>query len=195
MVKTMKQRNVKEFKQQGAVLVTALVLMAIFTLLGISVMNSNIMDVRIHNAMKDRGNGFQCAEAALRAGEIWLSEVTSRPEETTTPVQSLTAPQVWSVANVQLKNILGKDNNWWTNNNNTWSYGSDLTDANPLVGCAQEPRYIVESLGPIEGDDKSVDYQQLAQQALNVYRITAYSIGVTDSTAVILQSTYLRRFN
>lgn len=82
--------------QGGAVLVTSLVFMAILTVIAVATMRSTTTDINILNNMQSRNNAFQCAEAALRAGEIWLDEkITSVPERVTTlPDQSLNS-QVW----------------------------------------------------------------------------------------------------
>lgn len=183
-------------KQTGAVLVTALVLMGVLTLLGITAMRSNMMDIQVHKAMKSRANAFQCAEAALRAGEMWMDNVSEVPTTISVAVGSAAVPsqsanQVWKAQSPKLLNMDEEDDAWWESNG--WTYGDDLIDATYQLGCATEPRFIIEHLGTVSDSSQGVEFKQVAKEGMDYYRITAHSIGVSDTAAVVLQTTYGKR--
>jgi len=179
-------------KQSGAALVIALVLMTVLTMMGVTAMRSNTMDVRVHNAMKDRGNAFQCAEAALRQGELFIENVSVRPDDTTPGIPSKANLQVWKIDTSTLNNLVNEDYTWWQTNG--WS-DLALSDADVEVGCAAQADYIVQSLGGI-GDNGSGDlsFKAQAESQIDGYRITSRSEGVSDNAVVILQSTFTRQF-
>ncbi|MCW9015063.1 MAG: PilX N-terminal domain-containing pilus assembly protein [Gammaproteobacteria bacterium] len=180
-------------RQQGAVLITSLVFMAILTLMGISAMRANLMDVRIHNSMKDRGNAFQCAEAAIRQGENHIFNANAKPDDTSaTPNRS--AGDVWVVNASTLKKFLSKDSAWWAAN--TWS-DFVLSDPNAQIGCANAANFVVEDMGILGNDaDESRDlsFTKQMESQMSGYRITSRSEGVSDKAKVILQTTFYRRF-
>lgn len=182
-------------KQQGAVLITSIVLMIVFTLLGVAAMRTNITDISIQGSIKNRSNALQCAEAALRAGEIWLDNLSGAAfPVTTTPSQA--ANQVWDVNLTGLQNPELRDDSFWRDDTNTWAYGGALQDnTRPTVGCQNDARYFIESLGAISADSEGLDFSSQAKGRSAMYRITAYSTGIDGNAAVVLQSTYLQPIN
>jgi type IV pilus assembly protein PilX len=56
-------------RQQGAVLVTVLVLLLVMTLLGVVSIRTTLVEERMSADLYDRSLAFQAAEAGLRAGE------------------------------------------------------------------------------------------------------------------------------
>ncbi len=181
-------------KQSGAVLITTIVMMVIFTLLGVAAMRASITDINIQGSMKNRGNAFQCAEAAVRSGEIWLGSLSGPAYGVTTkPVQA--SSQVWEVNNSVLQNPELQLSGFWQNNNYTWAYGGSLINSTNDVGCKTDPRYFIESLGAVASDGDGLDYETLAKGRSAMYRITAYSTGIDDNATVVLQTTYLQPIN
>lgn len=182
-------------KQQGAVLITSIVLMIVFTLLGVAAMRTNITDISIQGSIKNRSNALQCAEAALRAGEIWLDDLSKEAYAvTTTPSQG--ANQVWDVNLPGMQNPELKDESFWRDDTRTWAYGGALQDnARPTVGCQDDARYFIESLGAISADSEGLDFSSQAKARSAMYRITAYSTGIDGNAAVVLQTTYLQPVN
>lgn len=64
-------------RQKGVVLVVALMFMLVMSIVGVTAMQSTIMQERMAGNARDRNLAFQAAEAALRAGEDALREDTS----------------------------------------------------------------------------------------------------------------------
>jgi len=182
-------------KQQGAVLITSIVLMIVFTLLGVAAMRTNITDISIQGSIKNRSNALQCAEAALRAGEIWLDDLSNAAYPvTTTPSQS--ANQVWEVNLPGMQNPELRDDSFWQDDTRTWAYGGALQDnTRPTVGCQNDARYFIEWLGEVSGDSEGIGFDSQAKARSAMYRITAYSTGIDGNAAVVLQSTYLQPVN
>ena len=67
-------------KQHGAVMITALMILLLMTIFGISTMDTNILEEKMAGNMRDRNVAFQAAEAALRAGEGEVASWTVLPD-------------------------------------------------------------------------------------------------------------------
>ena len=67
-------------RQRGAVMITALMILLLMTIFGISTMDTNILEEKMAGNMRDRNTAFQAAESALRAAEIWIAAQTSMPD-------------------------------------------------------------------------------------------------------------------
>lgn len=178
-------------KQSGAVLVMALVLMAILASYGIMSMRNNVTDVGIHKNMKSRANAFQCAEAALRAGEIWIDKTLDALPEVVTTKPTPGTLQVWDYKAAEVQDIFYKNDLWWVTNG--WTYGTDLIHSDYEIGCAEQPRFIVERLGTTDDGSGSLEIKELSTSGIDYYRVTAYSVGIKKNAAVILQSTFAKR--
>lgn len=176
--------------QSGAVLVTSLVLMVILTALGVSTMRSNMMDINIHKNMKSRANAFQCAEAALRAGEIWLDEAVNSSPEVVTTIPTQDPIQVWDYKASAIQDISTKNLLWWQTNG--WA-GPDLTNADYQIGCAQIPRYIIEKVGTVDDGSGATEIATRAKSGIDFYRVTAFSVGMENNANVLLQTTFAKR--
>jgi len=181
-------------KQTGAVLITSIMLLIVFTLLGVATMRTNITDITIQTGIKNRGNAFQCAEAAIRAGELWLGQLSGAAYEVATaPDQSKN--QVWNVNNPLLQNPETEIVDLWGDSTLTWKYGGGLLNAAANLGCKDDPLYFIEFLGGVASDSESLDIARRVKSKDVMYRITAYSIGVDDNATSVLQSTYLQPVN
>jgi len=181
-------------RQKGAVLITTIVLMVIFTLLGVAAMRTNLSDISIQGSMKNRNNAFQCAEAALRAGEIWLGALVA-PAHAVTGNPDQDATQVWQANEGAIQNPELRLNDFWQDDTVTWTYGELLKNSAVTVGCKTDPRYFIEALGAITPDSNGLDFETQAKARSALYRITAYSTGIDDTATVVLQTTYLQPIN
>jgi len=181
------------YKQQyGAALITALVFMGILTMLGISAMRSNLLDVKIHNAMKNRLNAFQCAESALRQGELYIENLDVRPSDSELGVPVQSQQEVWSMEDTTIDRLVNLNSSFWlTNGWGDWALSHTSTE----VGCADQANYIVQSMGSAgTGLTQDLSISAQTNEQISGYRITSQSAGVSGKATVIVQSTYLRRF-
>ena len=71
--------SVSRNRQQGAVLVIALLFLTILTILGVTAMTSTTFEERLAGNTRDRGIAFQAAEAALRDARRDLNGIVIPP--------------------------------------------------------------------------------------------------------------------
>ncbi|MGD8589131.1 MAG: PilX N-terminal domain-containing pilus assembly protein, partial [Chromatiales bacterium] len=71
--------------QQGSVLIVSLILLLVMTLLGLSAMQSSLMEETMAGNVKDRNLAFQAAEAALRDADAWLYSLPRAPQTPEVP--------------------------------------------------------------------------------------------------------------
>lgn len=165
--------------QRGAVLVVALIMLLVMTLIGVTSLSSTAMQERMAGNMREINTAFQAAEATLRDGENFLT-AAALPEFNGTNGLYVPAPggdpQHWDVAA-----------NWTGSGSRTYSGSLDTDD----VALAEAPRYMVEELVPVPAPGGTQTSDAPAPET-GMYRITARAVGRSDTTVVILQSTYKR---
>ncbi|MFQ3228998.1 PilX N-terminal domain-containing pilus assembly protein [Reinekea sp.] len=178
-------------QQAGAVLIVALSLLVILTILGISVMESSVIEERMAGNNLDYNLAFQSAESALRAGEDWISQRTQRPATTNVPTPGV----VLGLNSIAADGAAwwqdgGKTNAWWTHATPKVNTFTPNTPA-MLDELFQPPRFAIE------------EYDIVCDGAINdpsattckvIYRITARGWGQSPSSTVMLQSLYAKRF-
>ena len=181
-------------RQTGAVLITSIVLLIIFTMLGVATMRTNITDITVQDGIKNRNNAFQCAEGALRAGEAWLGDL-SGPAYAVNANPSKSNSEVWEANLTAIRNPSLQLDSLWADDTKTWSYGTDLINADANIGCKTDPRYFIESLGAVSSAGDCMDYECMSKGKSAMYRVTSYSTGMDDNATVVLQTTYLQPIN
>lgn len=165
--------------QQGAILVVALIMLLAMTLIGVTGLSSTTMQERMAGNTREGNIAFQAAEAALRQGEAFLTTATLPDFNGTNglykPAPGGTA-QRWDVAA-----------NWTGTASKEYTGGLNISD----VTLAATPRYMIEELPatPAPGGTQTSD---TPAPETGMYRVTARAVGRSDSTVVMLQSTYKR---
>ena len=161
-------------RQDGVVLVIALIMLVITTLLAVSAAQVTGLNERMAGHSRDRDRAFQAAEAALREGERVLQGGKPPPFDGTAgmyPVPTPGDPPRWKTIS-------------WTDSAIP-AYGGSIPDV------AAAPRYIVEEIATIAGAGESVELG--VPEGSNIfYRVTARAVGGQDGTLVVLQTTYRR---
>lgn len=175
--------------QSGAVLVTALVLMMVLAIIGVASMRSNSTDIGIHKSMRNRANAFQCAEAAIRTAELIMENMTALPSVVTSKPTD-PATEVWDYNASEIQNIFSKDRDWW---NDHGSDGTDMTNADYQVGCAEVPKFIIEKLGVVDDGSGVLEISERSKSGVDYFRITAFSVGMETNASVLLQTTFAKR--
>jgi len=179
--------------QGGAVLVVSLLLLLVMTVLALASSQATRMQERMAGNARDHDLALQSAEAGLRAAERWVKALSTAPNPCSAgkcQVYELGIPD-----NDQSTAIIYRDNSWW--NSKAWSYAStDLIKGSGSgleVGMAkQDPQYFVEQFEEVP-DALSVPPTGPPPARMH-YRITSRGVGGTDTSAVVLQSTWSRRF-
>lgn len=182
----MKQIQHSKYKQSGAVLIVALVLLLTMTVLSVGSMSTATLEQKMTTNMRDRNIAFQAAEAALREGERFAQNNLLQQSDfnatctggsggqclctKTTPSP---CPEYWSDSAI----------NVWSNSGRHKVYGGTL------IG-AQAAKYIVEFRGNICTGALPCTPTAADPQ---VFRVTAVGYGQTTGARVMLQSTYMKQ--
>lgn len=167
-------------RQRGAVLVTAMLLLMVLTIIGVTVMQLSRMQERMAGNSRDVNLAFQAAEGALRNGEMFISDQATRP------ITCSAAPcEVWLEGSLT-GSVANKDEAWWDAN------GQDF-DLEPIADLAEEPQTVIEELGFVRTDGGVVMGQE-PPDGRDFYQVTSRSTGGSGQAQVVLQSTYTRKF-
>ncbi|HXX84786.1 MAG TPA: PilX N-terminal domain-containing pilus assembly protein [Casimicrobiaceae bacterium] len=174
-------------RQSGMSLFPALMFLLVLTVLGVSALNSALMQEKMVANAKDLNLAFQSAEAALRDAEADVQR----------PNFSVAASFSPACANGLCTPITGDISKAidWSSSAVTRGYGSQ-TGAPALPVVAAQPRYVIEKLQALSdsGVGKSVGIGLGATGTGTVgawYRLTALGVGTRPETRVILQSTFV----
>lgn len=173
--------------QNGAVLITSLVLLVVLTLLGLSSIQNTTLEERMSGNYRSSVAAFQAAESGLRAGEATMDAFNLRPTPDSTGsngVWVLDAPPGgvawWKTAT----------SNWWATTANINTYANNLEF---VAGSSlQAPRYLVEEEGLVK-DSLNVGQSQ-DESGRYFYQITSRGTGVNQNTVSLLRITYARRY-
>lgn len=178
--------------QSGIALITGLIFLVLLTIIGVTAMQTTMLEERMAGNLRDENLAFQAAEAALRAGESYLQGATL--------VLSLPL-KIRQVCINQRCLRLRSGGRHWTS-------GPRLARG-PIParcrGVTTPPRYIIEDLSfrtqcTQPGFCQNIPLPKTpggsqkfgAVQDVGLYRITARGTGGSNDTAIVLQS-YFRR--
>jgi len=164
-------------KQQGAVLIVALVLLLVLTILAAAGVQNTSMEERMAGNYRDRFSAFQAAEAALRAGEQAIS------------VQTTFAAMLFD----------GSDGTYETTKTGgsidptePSNYAQSVSIAT-ISGVSSTPQFMIERVPKVPLPKSSmVAGFQGAPKDIQYYRISARATGSGGQAEVILQSTFHR---
>lgn len=160
-------------RERGAILVSALLMLLVLTVIGVSVMQITRMQERMAGNTRDLNLAFQGAEAGLRDAELFLWN---------TPVIV-----ACNAANcVRPAGVLPVLNNqtvaWW--NLQSQEYGVDGDQE--IEELATDPQFVSEELafvGPLVVDDPG---------GRMFYQVTSRSTGASGAANTTLQTTYAK---
>lgn len=169
-------------KQRGVVLVVALLILLVITIIGVTGMQTTILQETMAGAVRDKHIAFNAAEAALRDGEKYLNDTAVLPgfDDTNGRYSSDgTSEDLWKTVN--------------------WSGATQaacncfIYDDGGLVASSgiTLPRYIIEELPESEAEVPSLVKGFGVKPTRQLYQVTARGVGSVGGVSV-LQSTYLR---
>jgi type IV pilus assembly protein PilX len=183
-------------KQSGVVLVVSLIMLLLLTLVGLSGMQSTILEEKMAGNMRDRNLAFQAAEAALQDAEQHIiggsiSGFTgftpdcgaSTPNTTDNGLCDKAGgynPPVWQEANVWNVTRSVEYGAITTARKIGDTNGDGVIDVTPALSA--QPRYIIEAVIP--------SGTHLCDGTKPCYRVTARGQGVNLNTVVVLQTIY-----
>jgi len=176
--------------QRGAVMITALMILLLMTVFGISTMDTNILEEKMAGNMRDRNIAFQAAESALRAGESLVASWSVLPDirdvndsTDTSPLWDLNSADPVTNNNIPWWGESARPLSWWKAN------AKVLTGSDKVAGLsdANQPAFLIEKLPPRAG---TLEAAQSLDGADIFMQVTARGVGRSDTTVVVLQSVY-----
>ena len=180
------RRNFNQRKNTGVALFISLVLLLVLTILGVSVVQTTSLEIRMARNEHDSLLAFQAAESALIDAEATLEATTSTFAFNDTGIAGL-----WSTPDLN-------DGNRWEDTA-IWSDGRSIvapTAVDAVAGQAA-PRYMIEHIATVQRDENA--YQQDneynaagSSDSVDVFRVTALGFGGSPNSRVMLQTTYGR---
>jgi len=182
MMKTHKL-HLSRSPQQGAALVTSLVILLVLTVLGISAMKNSSLQENIVGNLRDRDLAFQSAEAALTSAEkdVLIAKSVSdlAPNDTATngvfPIPKPTDTLLFDLNGSAHSSV-------WNS-----ATASSIT----LADVAKTPSFIIQKEQFVPD---SYDPDVLAkQQGLVYYRVTSRGYGTSTNSVVLLQEVFGKR--
>ncbi|MCP4089322.1 MAG: hypothetical protein GY746_05975 [Gammaproteobacteria bacterium] len=177
----MKSNRVVLARQQGVVLVISMIMLLLMTIIGVTSMQTTVLEETMAGAIRDKHIAFNLAEAALQEGEEYLTAATLPAFSDSNGLYSsdATAEELWKTVSWDASTASAC---------NCVIYPSE-----GLIGSGDVslPRYIIEELpeSTIAAPSLVVGFKPEAHRAL--YQLTARGEGKMGGVA-ILQSTYLR---
>lgn len=178
-------------RQSGAVLVVGLIIMLLMTIVGLAAIRGSNMQEMMAGNMRDRNLAFQAAEAGLRIAEHRLETNSNLVFNNTNGLYiDLNQPREPAVEG-ESAILLALPVNWSAAE---WESKSILTTVE-LAGTATAPRYIIEQMTTIPAESGStggcIEFGCGSSEPPQTFaRITSRGTGGTNTTEVILQSTY-----
>lgn len=179
-------------KNTGSVLVISLLILLTLTILGVTAMNTTVMEERMSSNTRQRNLAHQAAETALKAAEQWLGN---------------TAGNVMLSSHIGMFNrdaelydntVSGRAINWNINDTAAWTAGNSQavttlnsfpTDASIIPGA---PRYIIEYIGRVGDPPLNFTDPDLRDHA---FRIVVIGWGPDKTTKVVLSSTFSKKLS
>ena len=189
------KQPISSSRQNGAALITSLVILLILTVLGITGMGTTSMEERMTGNMRDQLISFQAAEAGLSDGErhvnTWLVGASPIPDSSGTngvyTIDSLLAP---TTAYDDYADGAFADAVIW---NNATAYGA-TTGVAAVAEVATPPLYILEHIQTIAQTASADDARHPTGNSFAFYRVTTRGSGLSPNAITLLQSTIAHRY-
>jgi type IV pilus assembly protein PilX len=175
-------------RQGGVVLFMSLIMLLIITVLGLSSVQTTSMQERMARNSRDVNLAFQAAESAIKDAETIVEEFASLSD--------------FDAADANTNGLyyeaeFDEESNWKTVD---WDAadGNYFTASTTVSNVASQPKYIVEHVKTVVSDEDRLNLDNVGQDTgsgrAQIFRVTVYGTGGTDSARVMIQSTYGKRF-
>ena len=187
-------------KQRGIALFMSLVMLLIITILGLSSVQTTTLQERMARNARDSNLAFLAAESALKDAEAVIEAFNSIDAafgvdpRLASPRACDTSPQ--SAGGNYFEVDYNCQPNWelvdWTGD--TGNYTSSVV----VQGVASQPKYIIEHIKTLSAFEDRLNLTNIGEDLgagrVQIFRVTAYGTGGTDSARAMIQSTYGRSF-
>jgi type IV pilus assembly protein PilX len=173
-------------RNTGVALFISLVLLLVLTILGVSVVQTTSLEIRMARNEHDTLLAFEAAESALRDAEAVIEATTS-----TVLYNDAGNGGLWNLPELT-------DGNRWENTA-IWSDGRSIMAPTPVDAVAGQvqPRYMIEHIASVQRDENAYQQDNKYNNAgtadsVEVFRVTALGFGGSPNSRVMLQTTYGR---
>jgi type IV pilus assembly protein PilX len=184
----MKAKSIQINPQRGMILIVALVMVVLMSVVAVASIRGSGLQEAMSGSMRDRNIAFQGAEAALRIAE----ETVADPDIAIGDLVDNNAGGYFIDLNKNTAALVRPRPLEWTladwKGRGLELSGIDNVSAQPFA-VTEQLSYsgsAINSGGGIDfmSQERSTEYQ--------FYRVTVRSVGLTENTEIILQSTYVR---
>lgn len=159
--------------QSGAVLFVGLIMVLVLSILVVASTRTTLLQQKMTANLRDKDLSFQAAESALRTAETYLQQ---------TSVKNL------SVAFDNANGLYQFNQERRLEDVDSWSDVNSKEVDGAYYQIRQKPVYLIEELPPIIALGNTLESGKPVNS--HYYRVTSKSMGGTDSSVTILQSTY-----
>jgi len=173
-------------RSTGVALFISLVLLLVLTILGVSVVQTTSLEIRMARNEHDTLLAFEAAESALRDAEVVIEATTS-----TVAYNDAGNGGLWATP------LLADGNRW--ENEAVWTDGRSIVAGTGINGVPgqEQPRYMIEHLATVQRDENAYQMENQygggsSADSVDVFRITARGFGGSPNSRVMLQTTYGR---
>jgi len=152
-------------RQHGATLVISLIFLVLLTLIGVTAMQSTILQERMAGNSKERNIAFQAGEIGLRDAEVYL-----------------VGKSVWDFTTACTSGMCAQGSipDWKTY---AWDGSKDVLAVTTVPSVGGQPRYFAEYAGQVKCATCSGGWA-------TVYRSRTRSMGINTTTQVFLESVF-----
>lgn len=177
--------NIFMSTQRGSALIVSLIILLVMTMIGITAMSTTTLEEKMAGNMRDLSLAFQAAETALREGEGVMKTTSAKPDAVTS---CTTGCEVWTLNAAAIGG-----GNFFSLTVGDWA--SKGRAASTLSGVATAPKYILEHRAFVADGLALGTVTSSGHKGAEVYRFTGRGTGGTDDAQVLIQSSYMKRFD
>ncbi len=157
----------KKSSQRGAALVISLIMLLVMTLIGITGMQTTVLEEKMAGNFKDKNVALQAAESALRDAEDNSTGISGH----TGMSGSCTNGLCYTDANGTSAAVLESN----------WSKAIPIRGVSPIPGVSSQPKYLIDGVKSWSPGGAGWKY---------MYRITVVAEGNVGTTQAELRGTY-----
>lgn len=175
--------------QRGVALFMSLVMLLIITVLGLSSVQTTTLQERMARNSRDVNLAFQSAESAIKDAEEFV--------ETFNNLDDFNAANA-NANGLYFEVAYNQPSNWDSSQIDWNAANGYITAPTVIEGVAVQSKYIVEHVKAIVSETDRLNLDNIGQSTgagmAQIFRVTVYGTGGTDTAHVMIQSTYGKRF-
>ena len=179
--------NITMDKNTGSVLVISLLILLTLTIMGVTALNTTVMEERMSANTRQRNLAHQAAETAMKEAEQWLSDAAGNVM-LASHINSFNGSSELYDSTVSARSI-----GWNINDTSNWTSGNSeaVTTLSSFPSSTTEipgaPRYVIEYMGRIGDPPLNFTDPDLRSYA---FRVVVIGWGPDKTTKVVLSSTF-----